>query len=208
MASKGTSEGKNRPKRSGFLRSCADNTAIREDVYKHTLRDDGRPAEHSALQLAMPARELSDEILLVSRPFLAAAKLRGGGREGQDSGIRPGQDGRGLRGQSARAYHQLGGEKIPQEAGHRAEAYEPGVQSDGRMFRSEIRVAARAQKQSGSFELIHQQFAVRGFGGGAEILRGRRGRLRHEARSQQLPHGEERGEREDEQGWEYAHAYW
>lgn len=75
-----------------------DKKEVIKHVDKHKMRNDGRPAEYPALQLAVSSRELSDEVLPVPRVILAAAQLRGRGREAQNCGLRIGKDGGGLRG--------------------------------------------------------------------------------------------------------------
>ncbi|XP_067399265.1 N-alpha-acetyltransferase 10 isoform X1 [Emydura macquarii macquarii] len=60
--------------------------------HEHPQRAARGPDEHAALQPALPARELPDEVLLLPRPVLAAALLHRRGRERQDRGLRAGQD--------------------------------------------------------------------------------------------------------------------
>lgn len=117
-----------------------------KNVCKYTVCDYGRSAEYTALQFAVLTRKLSDEVLFVPRSVVAAAELRGGGREREDSGIRARQDGRGLRGQSPRAHHQSRRKAFPPKARHRAEVDESGLTGDGGVLRGEIRFAACAQK--------------------------------------------------------------
>lgn len=50
----------------------------------------GGPSQHAALQLAVLARELSDEVLFLPRPLLASTLVCGRGRDGNDSGLRAG----------------------------------------------------------------------------------------------------------------------
>merc|ERR1712029_487336 len=108
-----------------------------------------RPDEHAALQPAVPARELPDEVLHVPRAVLAPALLCGRRPEGSDCGVRPGQDGGGDGGRPTRTHHLARSQKVTQAIGFGSKIDGPDSEGHGGDIQRQIRLAARSEVKPG-----------------------------------------------------------